>query len=330
MMNGFNPKVSIVIPVYNGSNYLREAIDSALAQTYKNIEVIVVNDGSTDGGKTEGVARSYGDQICYFSKGNGGVASALNLGIRKMKGEYFSWLSHDDVYYSEKIESQIEHIKKTGKNVILYSDYEFIDHHAKIIKRKLIPRIETNRFRLALIVSDPVNGCTALIHKDCFNQVGLFNEDLLTTQDYDMWFRLAQYYEFAHIPRVLLKSRLHPEQGMRTHGVHQSEVTELIARCLRDLSTDEIRKFTDEPLCLFYVKTALKLKIRSLVDASKCAYDMSRQHLRSESHLAQCYCQVWSIVYRLINRKLSPMYWARRFSQPFYKKFLPATGKSHD
>jgi glycosyltransferase involved in cell wall biosynthesis len=330
MMKGFNPKVSIVMPVCNGSNYLREAIDSALAQTYKNIEVIVVNDGSTDGGKTEEIAKSYGDKIRYFHKGNGGVSSALNLGIREMKGEYFSWLSHDDVYYSEKIESQIEHIKKTGKNVILYSDYEFIDHQAKIIKRKCIPRIETNRFRLALIISDPVNGCTVLIHRDCFNQVGLFNEDLLTTQDYDMWFRLAHRYEFAHIPMVLLKSRLHPEQGMKTHDGHQSEVTELIARCLSDLSTDEIRKFTGEPLCLFYVKTALKLKIRSLSDASKYAYGMSRQHLGSESHLAQLYCQAWSIVYRLINRNLSPMYWARRFRQPFYKKSLPVPGKFHD
>ena len=75
------PKVSIVIPVYNGANYLGEAIDSALEQTYENIEIIVVNDGSTDDGATREIALSYGDRIRYFEKENGGVSSALNLGI---------------------------------------------------------------------------------------------------------------------------------------------------------------------------------------------------------------------------------------------------------
>ena len=78
----FNPLVSIVIPVYNGENYLKEAIDSALAQTYKNIEVIVVNDGSSD--KTDEICKSYGSKIRYFKKENGGVSTALNLGIEKM------------------------------------------------------------------------------------------------------------------------------------------------------------------------------------------------------------------------------------------------------
>ena len=81
------PKVSIVIPVFNGENYLHEAIDSALAQTYKNCEIIVVNDGSTD--NTEAIAKSYGNKIRYFRKENGGGSSALNLGIDNMEGEDF-------------------------------------------------------------------------------------------------------------------------------------------------------------------------------------------------------------------------------------------------
>ena len=83
----YSPKVSIVIPVYNGANYLSEAIDSALAQTYSNIEILVVNDGSNDEGATERIAKSYGEKIRYFAKENGGVSSALNLGIREMHGE---------------------------------------------------------------------------------------------------------------------------------------------------------------------------------------------------------------------------------------------------
>ena len=86
----YQPKISIVIPAYNASNYLAEAIDSALAQTYPNVEIIVVNDGSKDDGATERIALSYGDKIRYFSKENGGSSSALNTGIANMTGEWFS------------------------------------------------------------------------------------------------------------------------------------------------------------------------------------------------------------------------------------------------
>ena len=103
-----NPKVSIIIPVYNGSNFLSEAINSALSQTYQNIEIIVINDGSCDNGATEKIALSYGDKIKYISKENGGVSSALNTGIKAASGEWISWLSHDDIYSPDKIEEQIK------------------------------------------------------------------------------------------------------------------------------------------------------------------------------------------------------------------------------
>ena len=101
----YQPKVSIIIPVYNGSNFLTEAINCAIAQTYKNIEIIVVNDGSKDNGATEEIALSYGDKIRYFYKENGGVSTALNFAFTKMTGEWFSWLSHDDVYEPNKIKT---------------------------------------------------------------------------------------------------------------------------------------------------------------------------------------------------------------------------------
>lgn len=122
------PIVSIVIPVYNGANYMKEAIDSALNQTYPNCEVIVVNDGSNDNGATEKIALSYGDRIRYIKKENGGVATAVNRGIKEMKGEYFSWLSHDDYYYPQKIEKQIEAIEKSGdKTAIAHSNFDFLN-----------------------------------------------------------------------------------------------------------------------------------------------------------------------------------------------------------
>ena len=103
----YKPLVSIIIPLYNGSNYVEEAIKSALAQTYDNIEIVVVNDGSTDNGAGKAICEKYLDKILYFEKENGGCASALNYGIKKANGDFISWLSHDDLYFPEKVEKQI-------------------------------------------------------------------------------------------------------------------------------------------------------------------------------------------------------------------------------
>jgi len=211
----FNPKVSIIIPVYNGSDYLRDAIDSALFQTYKNIEVIVVNDGSNDEGRTETIAKSYGDRIRYFYKENGGVSSSLNFGIRKAEGEYIGWLSHDDCYMPNKIEIQIDHLKKErDKELILFSDYEMIDEKSNTIGLHRVSLDDPNELFYDLLTTWPIHGCTTLIPKSCFYNSGFFDEDNMTVQDYEMWFRLFKKgYQFKYITDVLTRFRIHSGQG---------------------------------------------------------------------------------------------------------------------
>jgi len=211
MSNIYLPKVSIIIPVYNGSNFLKEAIDSALAQTYNNLEIIVVNDGSKDDGATEEIAKSYGNRIRYFKKENGGVATALNLGIEKMAGEYFSWLSHDDLYYQDKIEKQIDFLNKLdNKKVVLYSNYSVligdkitpVKHNHEMLLRK-------NKYSL---LRGCVNGITMLVPKSILDEVGEFDSSLRCTQDYDLWRRIQKKYEFIHMQNVLSITRLHQAQ----------------------------------------------------------------------------------------------------------------------
>ena len=214
----FEPRISIVIPVYNGANYLRDALDSALGQTYGNFEVLVVNDGSTDGDETEKIAKSYGSRIRYFYKENGGVASALNFGIKEMAGEYFSWLSHDDVYYPTKLERQVEILRTLQKDVVLYGDFELMDGRSRALGMcRLERKITENPLRAILGTS--IHGCSTLVPKAAFERVGLFNERLRTVQDNDMWVRVyLTGIDFVHIPEVLIKSRVHPEQGQLTLG----------------------------------------------------------------------------------------------------------------
>jgi len=211
----FKPKVTIIIPVYNGSVYMREAIDSALDQTYDNIEILVVNDGSNDEGKSEAIALSYGDKIRYFSKPNGGVATALNLAIKEMNGEYFSWLSHDDVYFPEKVEKQINFLKQIDrKDIVLYSDYVFIDATGREKRRMILPTAALNERPLYSVLRAAISGCSLLIPREAFEKVGVFDPALRTTQDYDLWFRMQVEgkFRFVHQPEVLIKSRSHDQQ----------------------------------------------------------------------------------------------------------------------
>lgn len=230
----FKPLVSIIIPVYNGSNYLREAIDSALEQTYKNIEVIVINDGSID--DTERIAKSYGDKIRYFKKENGGVSSALNLGLQKMKGEYFSWLSHDDAYYPEKLEKQIEFLSNfKSKNVILYSDYEFIDDNSFATGRMILDHEMLEKKSEYALLRSAVNGNTLLVPKKAFDEYGFFDEYLKCTQDYEMWNRMMKTYKFVHIPGVLVKYRIHDFQDTNKNPKFISEGENLWIKMIEEL-----------------------------------------------------------------------------------------------
>jgi hypothetical protein len=213
----FNPKVSIIIPVYNGSNYLREAIDSALAQTYANIEILVVNDGSNDGGKTEEIAKSYRDGIRYFCKENGGVSSALNLGINASEGEYISWLSHDDLYLPEKIMRQVRHLEGSGdKRIILYSDYKDLNMRSGRMVNREIGTFDSKDpvfNTICCLFGSVIHGCTLLIPKILFTEAGFFDEKLKTTQDYDLWFRFVKAgVKFVRIPEPLIVARRHEAQ----------------------------------------------------------------------------------------------------------------------
>ena len=216
-----NPLVSIIIPVYNGSNYLSQAIDSALEQTYKNIEIIVVNDGSKDGGATEKIALSYGDRIKYYAKENGGVSSALNYGIQKMKGEYFSWLSHDDKYTPSKIQSQISlrgNLNAEKLNTTIFMcDTNFIDKDSTPIKRvvhKIREGLYSNTQMFSTIFSGySISGCALLIPKCVFDKTGTFNVQYRYMQDMDMWYRaLADGVDFYYKSDVGVLSRVHDSQ----------------------------------------------------------------------------------------------------------------------
>ena len=231
--------VSIVIPVFNGGRWLAEAIDSALAQTWPAVEVIVVNDGSTDG-LTERIALSYGDQIRYIPRPHGGVSAALNAGIDAMSGRFFSWLSHDDRYRPGKVERQVRALLAQPGETVAYGEYRLIDDSGLPTDRSsLLDRVDQKDEPVWLVLMGWLSGCTLMVPKTCLDVVGGFDEGLPDTQDYDLWFRLAKQFPFLLVPSHDVESRRHPAQGSRQRQ-HGAQVASLWRDILDDLSDDDL------------------------------------------------------------------------------------------
>jgi hypothetical protein len=256
------PLVSIIIPVYNGSKYLKEAIDSAIGQTYKNIEIVVVNDGSNDNGKTEAVAKSYGNKIRYFSKQNGGVSSALNYAIKMSKGDYISWVSHDDLIYPNKIEAQIDYLKNNdllNKDVIIYSDHSMINKNGELIEICQKQFDEFGEKSEYALLHGKINGITLLIPKKAYDDCGLFNETLVAVQDYEMWERMFKKYKVIHLPLVLSASRYHSKQVTNVSPKVKSEGNPFWIKLMEDI-TDKRKIELDGSLYNFYSNMSSFLK----------------------------------------------------------------------
>jgi glycosyltransferase involved in cell wall biosynthesis len=245
-MKSFNPLISIVIPVYNGSDYMREAIDSAINQTYKNIEIIVVNDGSRD--NTEEIALSYGNKIRYIKKENGGTSTALNMGIKNMKGDYFSWLSHDDIYVPDKIKRQVEELSKLkNKNtvirtslVVINEKYEWISWTNYLEHQQVYPSREKSKYYP--VIFSQVQGCELLIPRAAFDVVGMFDEDMLVAQDLEFFYRL--FLKFAHhlVPERLVLARQRSQgQGQTKNQLRIEEYSKLFISIMEQLTGEDFR-----------------------------------------------------------------------------------------
>lgn len=296
MKQQMQPKVSIIIPVYNGSNYLQEAIDSALAQTYPNCEILVINDGSCDEGKTEAIALSYGDRIRYFKKENGGVASALNMGIRQMTGEYFSWLSHDDIYYPNKVKREVQAILASGDPMkLVQCEYDFYDEDTgtytptDFSKTYTIEQLTNSVFSVLQL---QIHACCALIHKSHFDRVGMFDEGLRTVQDIEMWFRLFRGQKSLFVPERLYKVREHAEAGNHTIPSYYSETCRLYKNLIGQMSDQEIASIWGSTFG-FYTRMNGFLRSYGLedkeIESHVLAEEKSETDIQNECYLKQTF-----------------------------------------
>ena len=204
--------VSVILPVYNGEQFVGRAIKSVLNQTYKKVELIVVDDGSTD--KSINVVQSYTDsRLKLFTKSNGGPASARNFGIKRSSGEFIALIDQDDLWYPKKLEEQVKLLNQDNKLGMMYCDalsiYEDGSGPARKWSELHIP--QAGKVFIELYKDNFILTSSAIFRKFIINKIGLMDENMkfFGVDDYEYWLRIVLNSEIGYVPEILVERRLH-------------------------------------------------------------------------------------------------------------------------
>jgi glycosyltransferase involved in cell wall biosynthesis len=194
-------EVAIVIPTYNCARPLPRAIESVLAQTYRDYQVFVIDDGSTDG--TDVIVQQYADRITYVQQPNAGAAAARNHGISLSRSRYVAFLDADDVWLPTKLERQIELLNSQPEVGLVCSDFLMegvvhtsqIDHPTSAFSGRYFEYL----LRHCFIFTSAV-----VVRRQCLDEIGAFNESLKVSEDYNLWLRIASRWPVAVVPEILV------------------------------------------------------------------------------------------------------------------------------
>jgi glycosyltransferase involved in cell wall biosynthesis len=206
------PPVSVIIPTHNRANLLGRAIKSVLSQTFEDFELIVVDDASTD--RTPEVVGSIDDgRIRYIRlKKNSGAPIARNTGIKKSRGEFIAFLDDDDEWLPMRLEVQLKKFEGLEKSVgVVYGGFYYVSQENGKILGRNVPKFRGDVYPY-LLKENFIGSPTLLIRRKCFKKAGLFDPLLTSSQDWDMWLRIAKHYKFDYVNEIIAKYYVHGRQ----------------------------------------------------------------------------------------------------------------------
>lgn len=207
-----DPLVSVIIPTYNRAHFLGQAIQSALDQTYPQVEVIVIDDGSTD--DTAAVVAGFGDRVRYVHQENSGVSAARNHGLRLARGATIAFLDSDDLLMPHKLETQIAYLEANPAVGMVYASHEFIHEDGRYHSTcRLHPSSATYH---RLLAECKIALPSVLVRRSVLNAVGGFDETMRIGEDIDLWVRIARHYPIGVIEEPLARIRRHAANSART------------------------------------------------------------------------------------------------------------------
>jgi len=247
-----NPKVSILMSVYNGARDLREAVDSILKQSFTDFEFIIVNDASND--NSPAILNEYAAKDKRIklinNEFNLGLTKNLNKAIRESKGEYLARFDSDDISYPDRLKMQVEFLDKNPNCALVGTWSDIIDGSGKIMRTVKYPT-SSNDVKKVLIRYNPFFHSSAMFRKSAVNAVGPYDESWRFAQDYELWLRIAEKYDIANIPQVLLGYR--ETGGSITASKNRAQVGFVLKAKLRALKRGQYSKFNYIHLLRSYI-----------------------------------------------------------------------------
>lgn len=206
---GGNPEVSVIIPAYNAEKYIDESVESILGQTFQDLELIILDDGSTDQTSKKIQKLAEKDKRIIFLKNekNLGIPKTRNKGISIAKGKYIAWQDADDISVPDRIEKQKAFLDENPQAGIVGGFLEFFEEGKKPSLRKYAATDEA--IRKNIFKYSPVAQPASMIRKECFDRIGLYNTELEAAEDLEMSFRIGNAYKFANLQDTMIRYRVH-------------------------------------------------------------------------------------------------------------------------
>ena len=222
------PKVSVIIPTYNRADFLEEAIESVLSQDYKDFELIVIDDGSTD--ETRDIIKAYPGSVVYIYQDNRGVSYARNRGIKKSSGEYIAFLDSDDKWLPKKLSSQMDFLERNPHALICYTEEIWVRGGVRVNPMKKHKKYSGMIFEnvLPLCIISPSS--VMIKRRLLFNEIGFFDESLPACEDYDLWLRIAARHHVYLIetPLIVKRGGHHDQLSQKFIGIDRFRIKALI------------------------------------------------------------------------------------------------------
>lgn len=235
--------MSVIVPVYNGARYLAESIDSALAQDYQNVEVIVVDDGSTD--ETPGVLARYGNRIRVIRQANQGAAAARNAALQASYGDYIAFLDADDLWAPHKLGIQIRHLETHADVDLVYSAWKVVESGAAMAQASaaiasatshIVDKGGSGWLYNQLLMDCVIHTTTVVMRRKLLQTVGLFDPELRRGQDYDYWLRASRVTRIDKLHEALSIYRLH-ETNISSQPVRTNYAGAIVQRAIERWGT---------------------------------------------------------------------------------------------
>ena len=217
--------ISVIIPAHNAEATILETIESIRQQTFSDLELIVIDDGSTDN-TLEQLDKIHDDRLRVFTYHNQGLGAARNRGIERAQGEFIAFIDADDLWTREKLELQLEALRRQPKAGIAYSWTAFVDQKGRFLFAKEPLYFEGDVYLQLLLSCFVASGSNVLIRRRCIDTVGLFDVGLSCAEDWEYWLRAAAHWPFVVVPRYQILYRMSP--GSLSSDVEAIEKTSLI------------------------------------------------------------------------------------------------------